>query len=236
VIYFAQADVIGHIKIGWHAGTNAADRLRELQTGCPTRLVLLGTMPGEQQTEADLHRRFAFSHAHGEWFRPVPELLAFIGQQSAGLQAGATEVQTRFVQIKILTVGGNRFSLALFDQLPWRCPVDWKRSDPDSLTTLGTLWGWLYKPKDSVAVLLWELDGSLYRFPIKSSFPYEFHPEWINRYSDPRNANGSDRDPTAWMYTVDLRVSKGLTALYKLAYQDEMNQWLSLPQLFIGVS
>jgi hypothetical protein len=231
VIYFAQADVIGLVKIGFHGGTDVRDRLRELQTGCPSKLILLGTIPGGPETEADLHRRFAFAHAHGEWFRPAPELLAFIGQQPTGLSSGATEVQSRFVQIRILTVGGNRFSVALFDQLPWRCIFDWDSSNFECLHLLGEPWGWLYRTKSdvSVATLVWECDGALYRFPINDAIPYAFHPDWIGRKMDADSLS-------LQQFLRDRDIRETICRRYDRAYQQVKADWLSLPQLFIGVS
>jgi len=230
MIYFAQADVIGLIKIGYHGGTDAADRLRELQTGCPSKLILLGTIPGGPETETDLHRRFAFAHAHGEWFRPVPELLAFIGQQPAGVRAGGAEVQTRFVQIRILTVGGNRFPRALVDQLMWGDIFDWECSSSSRLVLRGEPWGCLYPGKsERHPTLIWEKEGELRRFPASESFPYWMHPEW--------EALEKDRGPGE--YTVGWKenlLSGDLKTRYRNAYEPIRDHWFSLPQLFIGVS
>lgn len=79
MIYFIQDSDTLHVKIGHTRGDPAA-RLKDLQTGNPSKLVLLGTMPGGQAEEAGLHQRFAAARAAGEWFRPVPELLLLIGR------------------------------------------------------------------------------------------------------------------------------------------------------------
>ena len=49
-----------------------------LQTGCPGQLVLLLAHEGSLSDEADLHNRFAASYSRGEWFRPCPEILAYL--------------------------------------------------------------------------------------------------------------------------------------------------------------
>jgi hypothetical protein len=77
VIYFMQARMLGLIKIGC-SGASLKTRQEMLQTGCPVPLDLLGVMPGDKDIESSLHRRFAFANEQGEWFRPVPELLQFI--------------------------------------------------------------------------------------------------------------------------------------------------------------
>lgn len=80
VVYFVRA-ATGHIKIGRSADPEL--RLRDLQLGSPVRLVLVGTIAtSPEDTEARLHHRFSAAREHGEWFRPVPELLTFI--QSLG--------------------------------------------------------------------------------------------------------------------------------------------------------
>lgn len=82
-IYFLQAEVVGHIKIGVTESKNA-QRLKDLQTGSPLRLHLVGYLKGNHpiQIEHRLHTSFQSARLHGEWFRPVPELLDFIRQHS----------------------------------------------------------------------------------------------------------------------------------------------------------
>lgn len=64
------------IKIG--TSTNVSTRVSGGQTMNPRELVLIGSVPGDQQLEANLHRKFWHLHARGEWFEATPELLAFI--------------------------------------------------------------------------------------------------------------------------------------------------------------
>lgn len=59
------------VKIGYTG--NLAQRLRALPHD-----ELLGTIPGDESTEWDLHERFAHLRIKGEWFRAEPELLEFI--------------------------------------------------------------------------------------------------------------------------------------------------------------
>jgi hypothetical protein len=44
-------------------------------------------LPGADR-EAELHQRFRHLHVRGEWFRPGPDLLAFIGQVKRGPATG----------------------------------------------------------------------------------------------------------------------------------------------------
>jgi hypothetical protein len=73
-VYFAQAE--DRIKIGWSKQVSA--RLAGLQTGCPSSIKLLGTIPGGRSVERQLHERFASLRLSGEWFKAEPELLEHI--------------------------------------------------------------------------------------------------------------------------------------------------------------
>lgn len=74
VVYFVQADGCSLVKIGTSA--NLRKRLGILRAASPVPLTLLATMPGGRREETDLHRRFQCDH--GEWFKPTPDLLAFV--------------------------------------------------------------------------------------------------------------------------------------------------------------
>jgi hypothetical protein len=80
-VYFVQAEK-GLIKIGRALAVGV--RLAELQTGSPLELTLLVdavARPG--LTEAELHKTFASARVRGEWFHPVPELLALVAKLRA---------------------------------------------------------------------------------------------------------------------------------------------------------
>lgn len=79
MIYFVQA-ASGPVKIGF---TNDWQKRRAaLQSGSPERHVLLLLMPGEPADEKALHRVFVEHRVRGEWFAPVPALLAYIDSRS----------------------------------------------------------------------------------------------------------------------------------------------------------
>lgn len=82
MIYFIQDSGTLFIKIGF-TDSDPMDRLKALQTGCPSQLVLLWSCDGDISAEGSLHCRFADARDRGEWFRPVPELLRFIIAESS---------------------------------------------------------------------------------------------------------------------------------------------------------
>lgn len=79
MIYFALASGTDLVKIGFTSG-DPLKRLGELQTGCPHKLVLLGTSWGDEQKEASLHAEFKDVRVSGEWFRLTTKTLIRIAQ------------------------------------------------------------------------------------------------------------------------------------------------------------
>lgn len=78
-VYFVQAATLGLIKIG--SAWSPMDRLYTLQTGSPDTLRLLAVIRCSGAARGDekaIHQKFAEYRSHGEWFRPAPELLAYI--------------------------------------------------------------------------------------------------------------------------------------------------------------
>jgi Meiotically up-regulated gene 113 len=103
VIYFIQADQVGHVKIGFTEEADAQVRLRVLQVGSPVKLTLLGTMPGDMTVELELHRRSAAYRVHGEWFKPAMELMELISKGAAVLEGDVIDTKTLFVEVKGLS-------------------------------------------------------------------------------------------------------------------------------------
>ncbi len=186
MIYFIQAEGVGHIKIGFTDGIGAEGRLAELQVGSPVRLNLLGTLPGDKSTEMDLHRRFSFAHLHGEWFKSCPELLDFLGPRVEDSRQGPAEVSSRFIQIKILTVNRKQLTKTLLDQIPYESIIDWEAVAVASLNTdvsdifvnefeRGEPWGWIFgkRYRRPAKILIWQLKNELRRWAVELlSFPW----------------------------------------------------------------
>lgn len=64
-VYFIRSG--DRVKIGFTTH-DPRERLRELQTGNPTRLELLGAAWASMHAEQQLHRRYAAQRVGGEWF------------------------------------------------------------------------------------------------------------------------------------------------------------------------
>jgi predicted DNA-binding transcriptional regulator AlpA len=75
-IYFAQSGKNGPIKIG--VSDHPTKRIAELNTGSSDPIKILGMRKGSHQDEVFFHKLFKDYHLNGEWFEPVPELLAYI--------------------------------------------------------------------------------------------------------------------------------------------------------------
>lgn len=70
VVYFLEAVGLDRVKVGWSSKPHA--RIGELRTLIPCEVRLLKAVPGGQDEETELHRRFALHRTHGEWFRLSP--------------------------------------------------------------------------------------------------------------------------------------------------------------------
>lgn len=66
-IYFIYCSELSAMKIGFTT-KNPEARLKQLQTGSPVTLHMLGWITGEQAYEQELHERLAAIRMSGEWF------------------------------------------------------------------------------------------------------------------------------------------------------------------------
>jgi hypothetical protein len=78
LVYFVRAG--SAVKIGFT--NNLKLRLKHIQLGSHMKIELLATIPGDENTEREIHWRFARYRIRGEWFRLKPDLKAFIQDSS----------------------------------------------------------------------------------------------------------------------------------------------------------
>ena len=78
MIYFLKTDRENSpIKIGYTSRPNTRKRIAELQTGCPYKLSLIGTMRGTLELEKSLHDIFSYWRCDGgqDWYESNFDLL-----------------------------------------------------------------------------------------------------------------------------------------------------------------
>lgn len=72
-VYFLRpVGLLGPIKVG--CSEEPKRRLEDMLTWSPLKLEIIATTPGTLKDESFLHRCFAASHSHREWFNPSPEI------------------------------------------------------------------------------------------------------------------------------------------------------------------
>lgn len=74
-IYLIACEQPLSVKIGFTTKHPRA-RLKQLQTGNPNKLKLIGWFPGSLQAEREIHESMAEFRLQGEWFKLVPEASA----------------------------------------------------------------------------------------------------------------------------------------------------------------
>ena len=75
VVYFLQGSS-GLIRIGTTSRLHR--RIHEAMIGNDRPVVLVGALCGDGYLKREFHARFAEYRSHGEWFRPVNEVVDFI--------------------------------------------------------------------------------------------------------------------------------------------------------------
>ena len=103
------------VKIG--RTTNLAKRVAEIQRMSPVPLVVLWTHPGGHELETNLHRHFAPSRSHGEWFtfasgNPVQEIKAAV-EATPWLKRSRISLERKVVRPTPQQVSKQRFAVML---------------------------------------------------------------------------------------------------------------------------
>ncbi|WP_435627669.1 GIY-YIG nuclease family protein [Candidatus Ferrigenium straubiae] len=73
-VYFLSHGTSGPVKIGFTSGGNPLSRIRQLQTGAPEELNLLGSIAAEASIEPVIHTFLNVHNVRGEWFEREPSL------------------------------------------------------------------------------------------------------------------------------------------------------------------
>ena len=68
VIYFIRDVLADAVKVGY-TRKPVGLRLKQLQTGNPGELVLLGVIPGSRTVESEIHDHLRPHRIRGEWFK-----------------------------------------------------------------------------------------------------------------------------------------------------------------------
>jgi hypothetical protein len=76
-VYFIICMDAERCKIGFTKG-DVHKRLKSLQTGSASELILIAKHPGTPETERALHDKFAHLRLRGEWFDLTDELRAYL--------------------------------------------------------------------------------------------------------------------------------------------------------------
>lgn len=108
MIYFIKSES-GYIQIGY--SRSPTQRLENLQTSNPDKLILLGTISGGRDKEADLHERFAHLRCGNEWFKADQELLEYIEHNKENLPE-EERITIPDTSKEILIIVGNNIRLA----------------------------------------------------------------------------------------------------------------------------
>ena len=75
-VYFFMTKNRQYVKIGY--SKNPYGRIKEVQTGCPLELMLIGYVKGDLKEERRIHEMFNRYRKHGEWFAVTGDLLYYM--------------------------------------------------------------------------------------------------------------------------------------------------------------
>jgi hypothetical protein len=98
-IYFVLGVKSQRVKVG--VSTHFDHRLSQLTAQGPDDLVVLGTIPGDEELEREIHTELSEYHSHFEWFDYTPEVAEAIDKylhpeaEGIFLDAGDEKVEFR---------------------------------------------------------------------------------------------------------------------------------------------
>jgi hypothetical protein len=221
VIYFAQADPNGPVKIGYT--TSLTSRLKRLSCHARKEIVAVATKPGSSGEEKFLHARFAAYRTRGptggvEWFLQSRELAILIKDLGGELRGpfadpiqrprpasdGVTLLRA-YISKAGLTPGGA--SIALGCSIPTLFYIFRGKHHPsDTLAKHIEIWTDMAVPARS-----WlELDGIRFRDGHRQAWGLTNRPDAIRRRAE---ALRSKRQPVPYVDVVNMDESDTKSAL-----------------------
>jgi len=114
-IYFIRAG--NFIKIGY--AVDPYSRLKQLQTGNPQKLELVGYVEGDYETEAHIHSLFADFRVKGEWFELNTDIMAY-AEKGKHRVALAEKISNMFVKKPKKKGSKARKTVPAYDLDNWR--------------------------------------------------------------------------------------------------------------------
>lgn len=103
MIYFIQEVGLlrNRIKIGYTE--NIRERIKEIQSGCPSKLRILLVLPGSMKDEFLYQQMFFKYHLHNEWFKYGFHLRLFVwfNQLKAISTRQATEIEYKEIEFEL---------------------------------------------------------------------------------------------------------------------------------------
>lgn len=153
VVYFLS-DEHGSIKVGW--SRNLDIRLTQIRSTNGAGITVLGSAPGSQRQEKEIHRLLAEFRLHGEWFRDCEEVRRVIADLLKNGLPPATGTPRVFGQYDIT---GPTQQAQVFADIVLRCSG--VISPDPSISRLreienefsipsGTLWKLRYRPPEDL--------------------------------------------------------------------------------------
>lgn len=85
MIYAIKAEGTEYVKFGFTGRAELADRLGNLQTGCPHALAVLAMVEWPDYIEQKIHHRLRKLHVRGEWFTLGPDAVSVVEIMQGGL-------------------------------------------------------------------------------------------------------------------------------------------------------
>lgn len=89
MIYFFQRGKGGPIKIGYTK--HVLNRLRSIQANCPEKLINLGHIEGDLESERLMHNFFQEYKLNGEWYSPDIFVMNYIMTLITGIDLNSIE-------------------------------------------------------------------------------------------------------------------------------------------------